>query len=65
MKQRGWEEALQAAIEAPSVPAKGESDRYQRQDSTNVSSDECSDEECEITYEEDTDIFDSKSIHCQ
>ena len=65
MKQRGGEDALQAAIEAPGVPDKGESDRYQLQDSTNVSSDEISEEECENTYEEDTDIFDSKSIHCQ
>ena len=47
-KQRGEEEALLAAIEALGVPAEGGSDRYQVQDSTNESSDESSEEECEI-----------------
>jgi hypothetical protein len=61
-KQRGEEEALQAAIEALGVPAEGDSDRYQVQDSTNESSDESSEEECEITDGEDTDIFDGKLI---
>ena len=61
-KQRGEEEALLAAIEALGVPAEGDSDRYQVQDSTNESSDESSEEECEITDGEDTDIFDGKLI---
>lgn len=63
-KQRGEDKALQAAIDALGVPAEGDPDRYQLQpdDSTNESSDE-SEEECEITDAEDSDIFDSKSIH--
>ena len=62
MKQRLRREdrALQTAIEALGVPAEGDSDRYQLQDSTNESSDKSSEEECEITDEEDTDIFGGK-----
>ena len=61
-KQRGEDRALQAAIDALGVPAEGDSDRYQLQDSTNESLDESSEEECEITDGEDTDIFDGKLI---
>ena len=59
-KQRGEEKALLAAIENLGVPAEGDSDRYQVQDSTNEGSDESSEEDCEITDGEDTDIFDGK-----
>ena len=64
-KQRGEDRALQATIDALGVPAEGDPDRYQLQpeDSTNKSLDETSEEECEITDAEDTDIFDSKSIY--
>ena len=48
-KQRGEDRALQDVIEALGVPPEGDSDRYQLQDSTNESSDESSEEECEIT----------------
>ena len=61
-KKQRKEEALLAAIEALGVLAEGGSDRYQVQDSTNESSDESSEEECEITDGEDTDIFDGKLI---
>ena len=64
-KQQGEDKALQAAIDALGVPAEGDPDRYQLQpdDSTNESSDESSEGECVITDTEDTDTFDSKSIH--
>ena len=62
-KQQREDRALQTAIEALGVPAEGDSDRHQVQDSTNESSDEISEEECEIIDGEDTDIFDGKLIN--
>lgn len=56
-EQRREDGALRTVIDALGVPAEGDLDRYRLQDSTNVSSDESNEVECEITDGEVTNIF--------